>query len=29
VDATAEGQRLASFLADYDLPLQEQRRWRV
>jgi hypothetical protein len=29
VDAAAEGQRLAAFLADYDLPVEEQRRWRV
>ena len=29
VDAAVEGQRLAGFLAGYDLPLQEQRRWRV
>jgi len=29
VDAELEGQRLASFLADYDLPAAEQRRWRV
>jgi hypothetical protein len=29
VDAAAEGQRLAVFLAGYDLPLEEQRRWRV
>ena len=29
VDATAQGQRLAAFLADYDLPVEEQRRWRV
>jgi len=28
-DASAEGQRLATFLADYDLPVEEQRRWRV
>jgi hypothetical protein len=25
----AEGQRLATFLAAYDLPAEEQRRWRV
>jgi hypothetical protein len=29
VDAEAEGQKLAAFLADYDLPVEEQRRWRV
>ncbi len=29
VDAAAEGQRLAAFLAGYDLPVEEQRRWRV
>jgi hypothetical protein len=29
VDASTEGQRLAAFLADYDLPVTEQRRWRV
>jgi hypothetical protein len=29
VDATAEGQRLADFLSGYDLPVEEQRRWRV
>ena len=29
VDAVAEGQRFAAFLADYDLPAEEQRRWRV
>ena len=28
-DAIAEGQRLAAFLAGYDLPVEEQRRWRV
>ena len=28
-DAAAEGQRLAEFLAGYDLPPEEQRRWRV
>ena len=28
-DAAAEGQRLAAFLAGYDLPVEEQRRWRV
>ena len=27
--AAAEGQRLADFLARYDLPVEEQRRWRV
>ena len=29
VDATAEGQRFAAFLSGYDLPAEEQRRWRV
>jgi hypothetical protein len=29
VDASAEGQRFADFLAGYDLPVEEQRRWRV
>ncbi len=29
VDPAAEGQQLAAFLADYDLPVEEQRRWRV
>ena len=29
LDAGAEGQRLAAFLTGYDLPLEEQRRWRV
>ena len=29
IDAAAAGQRLAAFLAGYDLPLEEQRRWRV
>jgi hypothetical protein len=28
VDATAEGQQLAAFLVEYDLPLKEQRRLR-
>jgi hypothetical protein len=28
-DAATEAQRLASFLAGYDLPPEEQRRWRV
>jgi hypothetical protein len=28
LDTTAEGQRLTAFLADYDLPVEEQRRWR-
>jgi hypothetical protein len=28
-DAAAEGQRFAVFLSGYDLPLEEQRRWRV
>ena len=27
-DAAAEGERLAAFLAGYDLPAAEQRRWR-
>ncbi len=29
VDAATEGQRLALFLSGYDLPVEEQRRWRV
>jgi len=29
LDAAAEGQRFAAFLASYDLPAEEQRRWRV
>ena len=29
VDAAAEAQRLAAFLTGYDLPVEEQRRWRV
>ena len=29
VDAAAEGQRFAVFLSSYDLPVAEQRRWRV
>jgi len=29
VDAAAEEQRLAAFLAGYDLPAEEQRHWRV
>jgi len=29
VGAAAEGQRLADFLSGYDLPVEEQRRWRV
>jgi hypothetical protein len=29
VDANAEEERLAAFLATYDLPLAEQRRWRA
>ncbi len=29
VDAAAEGQRCADFLSGYDLPVEEQRRWRV
>jgi hypothetical protein len=28
-NASAEGERLATFLADYDLPLEQQQRWRV
>lgn len=28
-DAAAEGQRVAVFLSGYDLPAEEQRRWRV
>jgi len=28
-DAIAEGRRLAEFLAGYDVPPEEQRRWRV
>lgn len=28
-DAAAEGQRFAAFLSGYDLPIEEQRRWRV
>jgi hypothetical protein len=28
-DAASEGQLLAAFLAGYDLPVAEQRRWRV
>jgi hypothetical protein len=28
-DAQAESQRLAAFLDGYDLPIEEQRRWRV
>ena len=28
-DAVSEGQRLAAFLSGYDLPVEEQRRWRV
>lgn len=28
-DAAAEARRLAEFLGSYDLPLEEQRRWRV
>ena len=27
--AAAEGQRFAAFLSGYDLPVEEQRRWRV
>jgi hypothetical protein len=29
VDAALEGQRLAALLASYDLPIEEQHRWRV
>jgi len=29
LDAAAEGQRFAAFLTGYDLPAEEQRRWRV
>jgi len=29
VDAAAEGQRFAVFLSGYDLPVEEQRRWRM
>lgn len=29
VDAASEGQRLAALLASYDLPAEEQHRWRV
>ena len=29
VDAAAEAQRLTLFLSGYDLPVEEQRRWRV
>jgi hypothetical protein len=29
VDAPAEGERFALFLTGYDLPMEEQRRWRV
>jgi hypothetical protein len=29
LDAAAERQRFAAFLAGYDLPAEEQRRWRV
>jgi hypothetical protein len=29
VDAALEGQRLAALLTGYDLPIDEQRRWRV
>ena len=29
LDAASEGQRLAVFLTGYDLPIEEQRRWRV
>ena len=29
LEAVVEGQRLAGFLSGYDLPVEEQRRWRV
>ncbi len=29
IDAAAEERRLAAFLADYDLPEEQRRRWRV
>jgi hypothetical protein len=29
LDAAAEGERFAAFLSGYDLPVEEQRRWRV
>jgi hypothetical protein len=29
IDAPAEGRRLAEYLAGYDLPPEEQRRWRM
>ncbi|GAC1452736.1 MAG: hypothetical protein PVSMB6_05550 [Steroidobacteraceae bacterium] len=29
LDAALEEQRLARFLSDYDLPVEEQRRWRL
>jgi hypothetical protein len=29
VEAAVEGQRLATFLANYDLPAEERNRWRV
>jgi hypothetical protein len=29
LDVAAEGQRFAVFLSGYDLPVEEQRRWRV
>jgi hypothetical protein len=29
IDIAAEGERLAAFLSAYDLPAEEQRRWRV
>jgi hypothetical protein len=29
IDAALEGRRLAALLASYDLPLEEQHRWRV
>lgn len=29
MDVAAEGQRFAVFLSGYDLPIEEQRRWRV
>jgi hypothetical protein len=28
-DAAAEGERFARFLSGYDLPVEQQRRWRV
>jgi hypothetical protein len=29
LDAAAEQQRFAAFLSGYDLPVEEQRRWRM